>query len=162
MLFKNKVCVRRAPAHVPKMGTIFGAQNRNSLQPDAQPSATKTVTIFLDPEEELITTTCAAERGAHKPNTRSNNCDRLLSPSCNSLQTSALPSFRARGTNGTKTNSQHGGRSVCKLWEPITTQCAAELRARAAHVKQMKLPTARRLLTPRDNSISNIAVQICV
>ena len=35
-------------------------------------------------------------------------------------------------------------------------------RARAANVKQMKLPTTRRLLTPCDYSISNLAVQICV
>ena len=44
--FENKLCARRVPKHVPKMGTIFGTQNRNSLQPNAQPSAAKTGTIF--------------------------------------------------------------------------------------------------------------------
>ena len=46
LLFENKLCARRVPKHVPKMGTIFGTQNRNSLQPNAQPSAAKTGTIF--------------------------------------------------------------------------------------------------------------------
>ncbi len=82
---------------------------------------------FWHSEEEPITTTCAAECDADDPNTSSKNCDLLLSPSQNSLQTSAQPSFRARCANGAKTNSQHGGRPVCKLWGLVTAQCAIEL-----------------------------------
>ena len=90
---------------------------------------------FRYQKQKLISPQCATEcdqNGNHywyanDPDTSSKNCDLLLSSSQNSLQISAQPSFRARGANGAKTNSQHGGRLVCKLWVLITTQCAVEL-----------------------------------
>ena len=35
MLFESNLCSPRVPKHVPKMGTVFGAQNKNSLHANA-------------------------------------------------------------------------------------------------------------------------------
>jgi hypothetical protein len=51
-----------------KTGTIFGTQKKNSLQPHAQPSATQTaqthvpnIMIFFEPKPEFVANQCAVE-----------------------------------------------------------------------------------------------------
>ena len=109
------------------METIFGLRNKSSLQSNAQPSETRTGTMLGTQRKNSLQPNALPSETRTTQTHVPKSVIIFWSPNQNSLQPSAQPSFRARGANGAKTNSQHGGRYVCKLWELITTHRAAEL-----------------------------------
>jgi hypothetical protein len=114
LLFENKLCVRKVPKQVPKMGTIFGSQSKNPLQPNARPRETQPIPKQVPKMGTIL---------VHKTRTHYNPMRSRV--------------IRKRP----KTCSQTGDHFWYPKPEFITNQCAAELPRARRKRRQNKFPT---------------------